>query len=88
MSEFDCFCREEKFWDSNLGNFNLNFNSYRVVRSNLLHAAFQPRSNRLLRHFLLDDVLELFPRQQLFQLKRLANVDGAVRQHAAKSEEC
>lgn len=56
--------------------------THRIVRANLFHATFEPRSDGLLRHFFFDDVLELLSRQQLFQLQRLSDVDRAIRQHA------
>lgn len=56
--------------------------SYRIVRANLFHATFKPRSDCLLRDFFFDDVLEFFSGKQLLQLQRLSDVDGSIRQHA------
>lgn len=47
-------------------------------------ALLEPHAYGLLGDLLFDGVLQLFPGQQLLQLQRLADVHGAVRQHAGR----
>lgn len=44
--------------------------------------ALEPGANRLLGDLLLDQVLELFALQQLFELEAFADVHAPIREHA------
>lgn len=54
-------------------------------RTDAFEALLEPHADGLLGDLLFNGVLQLFPGQQLLQLERLANVHGAVGQHAANT---
>ncbi len=79
-------CHQESLRCHLIGEINccLKKNSISADRFDALETRVEPVADRLLGHLLLDDVLELFARQQLLQLQRFADVHRPVGEHAVR----